>query len=205
MRRIHIKLLKLLSIPFVLLLRCLAFAMPRKDDEICIGAWLGDFYCDNPKYFLAEALESGKFRITWIGKSHVREMLPKSARLAFARKGSLLACWRLLRAGTWISCQGSWADLTGLPLRGRALLINLWHGIPLKLTGRNAPKNIQNCRGSGKIASFIKSYVCGNTKEWLAVSSRKAAEILVDGEPEHYSHDRILPFGFPRNDFLVNC
>ena len=195
--RLHIKVFKLLCLPLVFLLRCVAYMIPRDRKMIAIGAWLGDLYADSSKYFAEYLLGRSDYRLFWIGKDVVRDRLPKHKNLFFALKGSLYCHWILLRARTWVSCQGSWADLTSLPLYGNALIINLWHGIPLKLIGRLAPKN-KHLKSSvlNRFSSALKSRAYGCAKEWVSISSSRAGEIMVGGEPQHYSAKRLLPFGF---------
>lgn len=191
---------KLLGLVF---LRGIAYVWPRSAKSVVIGGYCGDLYIDNPKYLLAYLLEHTSFRVTWIGKEHIREQLPQNANLSFAAKGSLLAFWRLLNAKTWICCQAINVDLTSLPILGRGICIDLWHGIPVKYIGAQTP-SARNANAQATYLGKMYQKVALNLKSWLVVSNDKMIDILCGGVPFRYNKKRILPFGTPRNDFLIN-
>ncbi len=189
--------LVMLAAPCMLLAR----AVPRKRGLLVFGAWFGELFGDNPKYLALHLLEHTDARIVWIGNPEVGARLPAHPRLAFARRGSMRAAWALLRAKAWVFCQRAPLDLTALPLHGRALRMNLWHGIPLKYIGRNAPKNRARKRDPAVVRRLYEA-MCGGP-DWTSVSSPSMRTLIADDCPEMFSADRCIAAGMPRNDFLV--
>lgn len=179
--------------------------IPRDRKRVCIGAWFGNLYADNPKYFAEYLLENSDFEITWIGNESVRKQLPQNSRMHFARKGSLHAVFELLRAKFWICCIFCVHDLTSLPVSGGAVCINLWHGIPVKRNGFYTAQNGKRSSVQKLFASLERIYanVISGEKEWLLVSSNEMANIQLNGY-DIFSKDRLLRIGTPRNDFLLN-
>lgn len=187
----------------LLFLRGLAFVWPRDGHTVVIGGWAGEFYIDNPKYLLEYLLEQTNLRLFWVGKPELLERLPKHPRLRAVRKDSLKAIWRLLNSKFWVCCQAIHVDLTSLPLLGRGVCIDLWHGIPIKYIGFLTPAS----KIHGKKASLmgrLNMMISQNLKSWLVVSNDTMADILTQGVPARYSASRILRVGTPRNDFLLN-
>ena len=134
-------LLKSLTLVPIIVCHQLTKLIPRDRKRVCVGAWFGNLYADNPKYFAEYLLENSDFEITWIGNESVRKQLPQNSRMHFARKGSLHAVFELLRAKFWICCILCVHDLTSLPVSGGAVCINLWHGIPVKRNGFYTAQN----------------------------------------------------------------
>lgn len=198
-------LVKILTLVPAVLCHQFAKLIPRSRKRVCIGAWFGNLYADNPKYFAEYLLEHSDFVLTWIGNDSVRQQLPQHERMHFARKGSLRAVCELLRAKFWICCIFCVHDLTTLPISGGAICINLWHGIPIKRNGRPTAHNCkESCvrRFLAVVERFYANIVSGE-KEWLLVSSSGMADIQLKGY-DIFSKDRILQIGTPRNDFLLN-
>lgn len=207
--------MKKIIILFKLILKRILFGVahcfPRSKNLIVFGAWEGNGFRDNPKYFLLYLLKYSNFNCVWVGKEFVREQLPQLPRLSFAGYGSFKALWVGLRAKYWVHCN-SLTDITRQPIHGGATLINLWHGIPIKWMGVKTPAyNLRVCSGPiGAYASFKKwlcdlltphsSYVI---TEWTTASSQEMVEILSASYPSMFPKDRILPCGTPRNDFLI--
>ena len=186
-------------------LYALSFLIPRDKNRIVFGAWQGKLYSDNPKYFLLHVLEHTDLQVTWIGEQQVEDLLPKHKNLRFAVKDSPRAMWALLRAKTWIFCWGLFFDLTSYPLRGMAICINLWHGIPVKYVGRKS----FNGRTNKFQDSFLgRLYACsmhlGGGWGYLSTASDLMTEMLADGVPHVFKRDKVIKCGSPRNDYLIH-
>ena len=179
----------------------LARSIPRKRGLLAFGAWFGELFSDNPKYLALHLLEHTDARIVWIGNPEVESRLPSYDRLEFARRGSLKAALALLRAKTWVFCQSAPLDLTSLPLHGKALRLNLWHGIPLKYIGHNAPKNKAKKQDPALVRSLYDTIYSG--ADWTSVSSPSMRTLIADDCPTMFSAGRCLRAGMPRNDFLL--
>lgn len=181
----------------------LSYVFPRSKSRIVIGAWFSNLYADNPKYFLLYLLKSSNIKVTWIGSSAIEHQLPCHPNLSFARKGSLKATWALLRSKTWIFCTSLVDDLTGLPLRGNAICINLWHGAPLKFVGRRTPLH-KNDAGDSLLGQLYSSFMhAGRKWAYTTLSSEEMGRMLAEGIPTLFNPTKFLSFGTPRNDYLI--
>lgn len=187
----------LTTLPIILL----AHFYPRSRRKVVAGAWHAALYADNPKYFVEYLLQNTKVRITWIGNPSVEKLLPKHKNLSFARFGSTKAFWSALNAKYWIFSNESAKDITSRPIRGLAKCVNLWHGIPLKLIGESSPSSHGGLNET-RLALFYLRLLWGN-HDWLPISSLKMGIILSNGFPFHFSKNKTLPFGSPRNDYLI--
>lgn len=180
--------------------------IPRNDKMVCVGAWFGDLYADNPKYFVEYLLSNSDFEVVWVGNKTVEDLLPKHPRLSFVEKNSVRSVVKLLRAKYWMCCIFHPLDLTNLPIDGGAICINVWHGIPIKQNGNKNTVWDKSCaKGRGVLAMAERLYtrLVSGAKEWLLVSSEKMERIQLDGYPAVFMPERILNFGSPRNDYFI--
>jgi CDP-glycerol glycerophosphotransferase len=189
----------------------LSLCIPRKKRLVVFGAWEGNGYRDNPKYLLLYLLEHTDMQCVWIGKTFLQTQLPQHPNLSFARHGSLKAFWVGLRAKVWVHCN-SLADIATQPIYGGAMLLNLWHGIPIKWMGVKTPayKLAPKSKKIGIYANFRKTVYRLLTppfsyavKEWTTASSPDMVDILAASYPLMFPKARILSCGTPRNDFLI--
>lgn len=187
---------------------------PRNRRKVLFGAWGGRQYSDNPKYFLLHVLEQTDLCCVWIGEEYLRgavEALRYGKRLRFVRKGSPAALWHFLTAGIFVFNINWRSDICNLPLSGRVLLLNLWHGIPFKKVGERQyvyTPHVEQARGG--LRNFIRERLiawsdwCYPQASWTSVSSAWMAEELVLSFPGRFSETRAVCAGLPRNDLLVN-
>lgn len=166
---------------------------------------MGEMYGDNPRYFVEYLLDNTDLSVVWVGKKHVRSMLPSHARIKFALTGSWKATWSALRARYWIVAQGS-CDIAPASLRGKALLLNLWHGLAFKCAGRTRADGAAGVeKGSLKTRmARVLSWREGDELGWTSVASTEGGRHLAEALPQFFSTDLMLPFGTPRNDYLIH-
>ena len=196
---------KIASLVGSILGRALACIVPR-DGRLCAaGSWMGEMYGDNPRYFVEYLLDNTDFRVVWVGKEHVRSMLPSHPRIKFALIGSWKATWSALRARYWIVAQGP-CDIGLASLRGKALLLNLWHGLAFKRGGRtraDGPVGVEKGSLKARIARAL-TWREGDELGWTSVASTEGGRHLAEALPQLFSTDLMLPFGTPRNDYLIH-
>lgn len=200
-------LLKAITLLPILICRQISKLMPRDPNCIAIGAWGGNFYSDNSKYLTQYLLKCANYHIFWIGKMHLSKNLPAHENLHFVEKGSWKAYWILLRSKFWICCTGRRDDLTGLPLHGGAVSIDLWHGTPSgKRSDHNTVWDKSSPRGNGIRGALERTYtlMIAGQRDWLTVANDSEAETLANGFPSDFSIDKSLKFGTPRYDFLIH-
>lgn len=108
----------------------LSMLMPRKRKLCVFGAWLGERFADNSKQLFIEAQQRKNLRAVWIAKS--TDVIKEINDMGYEAYmwGTPKAVWLQLRAGYAVVSNGI-SDLEHTFL-GRAVIIDLWHGIPLK-------------------------------------------------------------------------
>ena len=108
----------------------LSMLMPRNKKLCVFGAWLGERFADNSKQLFIEACDRKNLRAVWITKSE--SVLKEIHDMGYEAYmwGTPKAVWTQLRAGYAIVSNGI-SDLEHTFL-GRSVIIDLWHGIPLK-------------------------------------------------------------------------
>ena len=191
-------------VPF-LICRQITKLIPRDNKKVCIGAWFGNLYSDNPKYLAEYLLQNSDYDVTWIGNNLLKSQIPNNPRLHLAEKGSLKATAALLRAKFWICCIYCAHDLTPLPLDGGVIRINLWHGIPIKKLGKNSiwDRDSQFAKGFRPAIERVYCQVVSGGKDWFPISSADMVPVMEGGDPVKFGMSHALPFGTPRNDFLL--
>lgn len=179
----------------VMYLSCL---FPRSKKIYIFGAWLGEQFADNPKYLFLEAQRHKEIRPVWITKNpkvcrQVRE-LGYEAYMFDSLKGIFMQ----LRAKYVIVCNGI-SDVNHT-FMGRAVFLNLWHGVPLKKVGYDDDK-VKNWDSKGqKMRHAIQEIPLG--KEYVVATSDFYAKIYESAFRR--SADHILTLGQPRNDLFYD-
>ncbi len=186
-----------LAIPIIIL----AHIMPRSRKRLVAGAWNTTLYADNPKYFVEYILNNANVQVTWIGSPSTEKLLPCYSNLSFARFGSTKATWAIMRACACVYSHDPAKDITSHPIRGLAKSINLWHGIPLKLLGDLSPNNVGGLHENFLGRLYLRMMT--GRHDWFSISSPKMGSILSGGFPFLFSNSKSLPFGSPRNDYLI--
>ena len=108
----------------------LSMLMPR-DYHLCIfGAWLGERFADNSKQLFLEIQEREDFRGVWITKE--QSIVDEITALGYEAYmwNSPKAVWLQLRAKYAVISNGI-SDIQHTYM-GNAIIIDLWHGVPLK-------------------------------------------------------------------------
>ncbi|WP_203138185.1 CDP-glycerol glycerophosphotransferase family protein [Microbacterium sp. JZ31] len=194
---------KLARIPLYALGRLVTLFVPRTDRWVFgCGAGIGD----GPLELWRVAEDNGRDAV-WLTDD------PRAARDAAAlgiptlRASSLAGFWATARAGVIVVAYGL-GDVNPYAISGgvtgRPVVAQLWHGIPLKRIGLDAPETL---RSPVRFAAPLISSALGIL---YRLSSRRidilpAASHLVRGRLESafgLPHDRILVTGEPRVDVL---
>lgn len=185
-----------LGMKYIMMYLSCLFPRSRK---ICIfGAWLGEQYADNPKYLFLEAQHHTEIRSVWITKN--KEVCQKVKGLGYESylSNSLKGIWMQLRARYVVMCNGI-SDVNH-GFMGRAVFLNLWHGVPLKKVGYDDGKEKNWDSVGQRIRRLIQQIPLG--KEYVVATSKVYAEIYESAfkRPEN----QILILGQPRNDIFFD-
>lgn len=179
----------------VMYLSCL---FPRSRKIYIFGAWLGQQYADNPKYLFLEAQNHSGIRPIWITKNP--EVCKRIRNMGYEAYmfGSFRGIWMQLRAKYVVVCNGI-SDVNHM-FMGRAVFLNLWHGVPLKKIGYDDDK-MKNWDSRGqKIRRAIQQFPLG--KEYVAATSSFYGKVYESAFRRPKSH--ILITGQPRNDLFYD-
>ena len=194
---------RVLALAILLPVWALSFLMPRKRDLWALGTWDGFTYTGNTRYLHAwlHANEKGRITAVWITRDLelARELrnLGAAAESLYSARG----IWTCLRAGNYIFTHT--VDDINLWLSGRARLINLWHGVPLKKINYDNRfdryRHVYGLRGVGNWPNRFKR-ILGPHR--IVVPSESQREVFASAF--RIASEKILPAGYPRNDRLVD-
>ena len=196
-----------------LILMPIALLMPRMRRKMVFGAWFGDSFSDNPKYFLKYMLSVGGWHCVWIGNPHLKGIVGSVPGVEFVEKGSMKAFWHCLTAKYFVNNVIWMDDIMAVPTCGRAIQINLWHGTALKRIGGRqynghgnavaAPDKRSSLRKTlGNVIVGAYNYLYPMSAYGVS-GSEKNASVLVRSWPLIFSRDRLTCVGQPRCDYLI--
>lgn len=179
----------------VMYLSCL---FPRNKKIYIFGSWLGEQFADNPKYLFLEAQEDKDIRPVWITKDpNVCNQLRKQGYESYMFE-SPKGIFMQLRAKYVVVCNGI-SDVNHT-FMGRAVFLNLWHGVPLKKVGYDDDK-VKNWDSKGqRMRRAIQEIPLG--KEYVVATSDFYAKIYESAFRRKADH--ILTLGQPRNDLFYD-
>lgn len=179
----------------VMYLSCLA---PRSRKIWVFGAWLGQQFADNPKYLFIEANQMKGIRPVWITKNPevVREVIGLGYEAYLFSSGKGILCQ--LRAKYAVMCNGI-SDLNHTFL-GRAVFLNVWHGVPLKKIGYDDTKGKNWDSRGQKIRRKIQQFPL--RREYVVATSDTFAKIYRSAFRR--PSEQILTYGQPRNDVFYD-
>lgn len=190
------KIYKMIRLAIKYLVMYLSMLMPRSKKIYVFGAWLGEKYADNTKALFEAAQKRKNIRCIWISKNPAVVEEVRTLGYEAYTFTSLKGIWFQLRAKYAFETNGI-SDFKHAFL-GRAVLINLWHGIPLKKICYDDKYERNWDSFSRKLRDKIVGVPLGN--EYVVATSETIAKIYQSAfrRPEK----KILCLGQPRNDVL---
>lgn len=124
---------KLLRIPLYALGRVATLVIPRAGDLWVFGSAVG--LADGAWSLWQHAVERGE-RVVWLTSSAADERQARDRGIPFVAKGTLRGFWLTARAGVTVVTHG-FGDVNRYAATG-GVIVQLWHGIPLKRIGLDA-------------------------------------------------------------------
>lgn len=181
-----------LFIKYIIMYLSMLFPRSRK---ICVfGAWLGDKFADNSKALFLEAQERKELIPIWIARQKAVVEEVRSEGYKAYTWFSPLGIWYQLRAKYAVMSNGI-SDFKHAFL-GRAVFINLWHGVPLKKVGYD--DYYEKNWDSKKQAFRDRIINVPLGKQYVVATSGTIAKIYESAF--RVPKERILCLGQPRND-----
>ena len=190
---------KIARLPLYALGRLATFVVPRTDRWVFgCGAGIGD----GPLEVWRVARAHGRDAV-WLTDDAGEARTAASLGIPTVRKSSLAGFWATARAGVIVVAYGL-GDVNPYALSGPVILAQLWHGIPLKRIGLDAPETLRSP------VPFAESLVSRLLGVLYRLSNHRidilpAASHLVRGRLETafgLPEDRIVVTGEPRVDVL---
>ncbi len=124
------KVYKVIKTAFKYCVMYISMLVPRRHNVCVFGAWLGERFADNSKQLFLEMQKHTNLRAVWITKDKKTKKQIEGLGFEVYMWGTFKAVFVQLTAKYAIVSNGI-SDL-GHTFLGRAVIINLWHGIPLK-------------------------------------------------------------------------
>ncbi len=209
-KEIKVRLLQLLKEVFLSvfdnLFYFLSIFIPKKNSLWLFGSMFGDKYADNSKY-LFEYVNSHhpEIRAVWFSAnsetvSSIRNKGFEAYRF-YDPRGILLA----LRAKVGFISHSVIRDIRPFVFTSNTLLVNLWHGIPLKRIALD--DNVSELRNKTSFLPFQR------ISQLLCPAFRRQSDLLIAASIEdqknfstafNYPLEQIKITGYPRNDVIFS-
>lgn len=201
-------LIQLLQLLFRLPLYLLALCVPKGNQRWVFGAWFGQSYSDNPAY-LFEFITRNHPDIDACWLTHNPQVYTtlRDHGIRCERIHSLRGWWACARAK--IAFMGSGLmDINQTALGPQTLLVQLWHGTPLKRIKNDAErgglKQKLRARLGLELAPILRRFpFLADTLDVTLSPSPKVTPRLASAFG--VLEDRVLPLGVPRADVLSGC
>lgn len=190
---------KLLSLPVYALGRIATMAIPRSRDEWVFGCAVG--IADGALALWEHASAAGE-RGVWLVASDDEAREAERRGIPHVRKSGLRGFWRTARARVIVVTHG-FGDVNRYAVSG-ALIVQLWHGIPLKRIGLDSPETVRSriLPRSRVVRGVLRRMYAGATGR---IRILPAASHLVRGRLESafgLPGERVPVTGEPRVDVL---
>lgn len=176
--------------------RPFSFITPRSKNKWLIGNKTG--WSDNSKYMCIYLKENNpeKLRIIWIAKSIVERDLVRSKGFEAYSKWSLKGLYHALTAKVFIF-SSSVSDINYWAA-GKAITVNLWHGVGLKKLGM---KQSDVYNPNDIITRIVTPFFYSQPTYFVGPSEIMARHFA---ECYNLSAEQMLQVGYPRCDFLLS-
>jgi CDP-glycerol glycerophosphotransferase (TagB/SpsB family) len=177
--------------------------IPKKPDLWVFGAWFGSRYSDNSKAFF-DYINQHQKHITaiWISKDQtvVQSVRNKGYRAYHAN--SLVGLWCQCRAKFAFVCQALQDDLYAPCISKQTIVVNLWHGLPLKKIMYDVfGEKVVQKNFIGRLFDYLSPYE-KQRNDYLLATSPETQQTL--SKAFRLPIERTLITGFPRNDVFLN-
>lgn len=194
--------MKLLAYIICYLIYPFSFLFPRSSRKYVFGSYRGSF-ADNAKYLFLYAVEHGDSNISYIWLS------TRKATVRKVRSYGLKAYWVLDPRGVWHALTArywffnSYTSDIMFCLSGRAVCINLWHGVGLKRIEYNATSGPLADRFKKKNKYDVFTHPeCFRKPDWLVTSTPYQTRLF--SSAFRIPESRCLETGYPRNRILIS-
>lgn len=178
------------------------YFFPKSKKIWIFGAWNGNRYSDNSRYFY-EYLRERKYKkakLIWITKN--KELLKRKDIGEIYYNNSLKGIWYRLRAGVVFYTNGM-QDFGELDFSNGSYIVALWHGMPLKKI-YFASNKFENTKNKlKKKLKIIKNKLYFRCHRNLSIATSIETKDKLERCFSLCENNEFLISGQPRNDILV--
>ncbi|MDB2701957.1 CDP-glycerol glycerophosphotransferase family protein, partial [Flavobacteriaceae bacterium] len=172
----------------------LSYLFNRNKKKIIFGSWYGEKYADNPRYLFEFFSSFNDYESYWITRNKTIYKRLKSQNKKVLLVNSISGIYHSLTAGVIIFSSGK-KDVNPYFING-AIIINLWHGAPLKKICKLNDK--VNSELINKLKGFFLPNIYEYNIDYVLSTSKVFDQIL--SKSFGVNSKNILKFGYPRND-----
>ena len=169
------------------------------DNLIIFGSANGKAFIGNPKYIYYYLKQNSDYKLVWFSKSKslIREL--KLNGINCVHNFSLEAI-RLLRKARAVFVSHGWGDILPVKFSPRTVVVQTWHGADIKIIGKHpyVTKYI-NSKWSTLARLKIRYY---QFFDYVLNPSGEEKPLNISEDVFKFPKERILSFGYPRNDIL---
>lgn len=186
--------IKLVAIYILRILMRLLYFFPVQKGRFIFNSYRGSQYSCNPKYIseYLETLDNQNIELVWAVKAPEKFYFLKERGIKVVRYASLKRFYYEATAQGSINNVGSFS---WLPLRKGQYHINTWHG-------GGCYKNVgMSEQTSSDVYKKTLRMTVNETTHFVS-GSRFSSEVVIPKDFDY--HGKLLEYGLPRNDFLVN-
>lgn len=203
------RILTVRHILYLLLMYPVVVLFPRDNKKILFGAWYGNQFSDNPKYFLKYILSLNKgFKCYWIGNKSIQSKVEAFEGVQFVLKGSTAAKWHLLTARWLVSNLGAECDVTGkFPTYGRIKQLSFWHGAAFKGVCHRDYHAELSSNPFKRFAQYFLSRdfnIATPLYSWASFSFEEMRFLMPFEVPWQFKPEMSIAAGTARVDYLIN-
>lgn len=187
---------------FLLPIYFISFLVPRNKKVWLYGSTFGKRFADNPKYFYLYMSQHHKedIRSIWISRDReiVRKLKEKHYEAYFIKsfKGFF---YSLIGA---VYLYDNYTKDISFWLSGRAMKVNLWHGIPLKkINMDNLYDKVRHPRNKVEKVKYALRRISDERPSHYVLTTSK---LLTNIFSSAFDTDNVIVAGYPRNDVLIS-
>lgn len=176
----------------------ISYLIPKNKNLWAFGAWFGDKYSDNSKYFFEYVNKNHpEIKAVWLTDNNKALRLVRNKGFEVYKTYSLKGTWCSMRAtvgvlSTWVS------DINRYTI-SKTQLVQLWHGSPLKKIGYDDKISIEKELVIKRIVTRLLPFL----KKGLGINMIMAASTQVQrilSGAFRVSENNVKITGYPRND-----
>ncbi len=184
-------------------MRLLTFVVKRNSNIWMFGAWRGELYSGNSKYFFEFVTNNySTIKAIWITNSKKDYEELKKSNKNVVLKNSIKAIFYSLRAKVFVVNISS-DDIFNFVKHG-VLFINLWHGVPIKslLGDKRDDINFSKWRKiERRLVSFLTKDKIKGDENSLIVATSESAKINLE---KSFNSKNVVVTGQPRDDIFYS-